>query len=415
MVRHVWELLYLLAALAIYVFQQLGQVAGMVGETPFLGFGLFFGFLVLVSCRWNSFLNPFVFLLPLLLYFLPGLYLINSGDLKSTAALGWILMLSIAAFWLGWASFLRHGDGPVASLHTPWRISPALLIMVGAALVIWLAFGAYFSGKSLVVKALFMSSKEAVAATLLGLLFCLAVRSVMAFHMLYAMYALPIAFFVLTNDEVSRFSVLRALFVYFVALVIIHRAHWRPLSLRSFALVVLAVGSAFLIAGGDLLEGFGGDVLVLSNARDVVEHVAEGGETFPGMPMFNAGFVLVPDGWWPVGEKPKYYNPSAWYIDNVLGISPGDYEWGVGLGGVGAAYLYGGWVAVFLLYALAGMIFGFMSGRVRNVFLMGMYVHFLVSLPFALYRMDESFLFGMGFVTIPFILMMFSRHHAGTR
>jgi hypothetical protein len=127
----------------------------------------------------------------------------------------------------------------------------------------------------------------------------------------------------------------------------------------------------------------------------------------PLMPIFNAGFNLVPGSLWLLGDKPSMYNPSAWYLTNVLGFDASEYEWGIGLGGVGAAYLYGGFFGVFILYMVFGLFFGYLLSRIRNAFLFGGYTYFLMSLPFALYRMDETFLFGVAIVVVPFALLLF--------
>ncbi len=172
-------------------------------------------------------------------------------------------------------------------------------------------------------------------------------------------------------------------------------------------LIFIGVISLFTMTG--LALGgvkFGGDSLVFNYAVKIIELVREQEEYQPYMAIHNGGGILIPEIFW-LGSKPKTLNPSSWYLANIMNLDPADYPWGIGVTSFGAAYLYGGYLGVVLLFGIYGLISKFVNRFAYNSFFVGVSIVFNIKLVFVMVRMDESFLLGPWIVTIPLSLYLF--------
>ena len=124
------------------------------------------------------------------------------------------------------------------------------------------------------------------------------------------------------------------------------------------------------------------------------------------MAIHNGGGILIPEIFW-LGSKPKTLNPSSWYLANIMNLDPADYPWGIGVTSFGAAYLYGGYLGVVLLFGIYGLISKFVNRFAYNSFFVGVSIVFNIKLVFVMVRMDESFLLGPWIVTITLSLYLF--------
>lgn len=385
-------------------------ITGLTGNLPsgWSGYVAFFVLLIVLGSAWNSFINPFVYLLPVSVYLLPGLFFLADKQEFFRYKEGWILFFSLFSIWCGFSLKRTDGNSGEIKQESISVLSWILLAFSSTILILILQLAILYGGHF--GKAAGLIFKDVALIVLYGALLALAFRSRLYFHVAYLFYLCSLVVATLFAADISRFGFLRAGVIYFVAASIWLKNGLRPISLVSLVFGTFLVLAVLLSSGGDFLLAFGGDVLIPSYVHDVIMWLDEDAslKNQPLMPFFNAGLVLVPDQLWLV-EKPKMFNPSAWYLANILDIDPSVYPWGIGLGGVGAAYLYGGTVAIFLIYFAYGVFIYSVLSKVRTGFDLGVYLYFVTLLPFAAYRMDETFIFGIAFVVVPVTYLLLAR------
>ena len=344
------------------------------------------------------------YLLPSVPYlFLPAGVLLLS-DRGYAVHVGLMLLLAVWSIFAGfWLSKFIFGFNR-AGLNIVQGVSP----LSAGFLWVWLIFFqvvlnflTLLQGVSAVFLAISLVAKQlifflgAVALVFLG-------RRSLAQALLFLLLCL-VYFYIrdLGRDEVSRFQYAQVL--YSAVLLFILRG---VLPVWGMALFVFL--GAVAVIGFFLMNPFagGGDALILLHVEDVVREIYSGASIEPLMFFHNMGLIYLPDALWPSGERPTLYNPSAWYLSEVMGIDPSSYPWGVGLAGVGAAFLQGGWLGVVLIYISAGLLFGYFYNAFSGLVRVGAILYLSAPLSFALFRMDASFLVGPAFITLPVIIIV---------
>ncbi|MBL4244790.1 oligosaccharide repeat unit polymerase, partial [Vibrio fluvialis] len=140
-------------------------------------------------------------------------------------------------------------------------------------------------------------------------------------------------------------------------------------------------------------NSFGGDSLIVYSANEIINTFSKDNLSFePFMTIHNYLLLIIPDSLWLFGDKLKAYNPSAWYLSNVMGVDPSLYQWGVGVSLIGSGYIYGGVVGVIAISFLVVFYINNITKRMNEPLYTGMYVYFAIRLPYAVFRMDENFL-----------------------
>jgi len=405
----IWPFLIGLVSLLMYLLSFSINIQDS-GTIKYLGFLVFDLIIIFLAFSANSYFNAFLFLFPIVIYYMPGLFLLTKIDVDYVSALGWLLSFSICAFWLGYQ--ISYSDKSIFIYNSESNIKLETLFAVLITVAILSTFsGAIIGMENKILKGFGFLIKDVSLYLLFGFALVLASRTFFLFNIFVAFY-----FFILLLSfhylvDVSRFGIVRICVLYLFGILINKHGNFKPISMASIGFVI-SILVVVLLGGGELdTKKFGGDALILNNAREVIKEYSENSALphEPVMPIFNAGLFIIPDKLWVTNEKPKLYNASSWYLKNVKNIDPGDYPWGIGLGGVGSAFIYGGSLSIFVIYLCTGMIFGFMRNRIRTVFQAGVFASMLISLPFGLYRMDETFLFGVGLIVIPYIIYLFRR------
>ncbi len=256
-------------------------------------------------------------------------------------------------------------------------------------------------------KGIAFTTKGIAFMSLFAALMTLSIYSKALFHFLFFITVLVFllsAMFI--ASDVSRYSLLKLFILYIISVFAFREKALSPLSLKALFLVGIFLSIVVLIFGLELITTIGGDVLILSNAMQVMVAIDSGAKIEPFMPIYNLGLFMLPESLWFFGEKPSMFNTNTWFLINILNYDPEEYPWGVGLGGVGAAYIYGAGIGVVTLYFLVGIFFGVLIKRATNPYTLGIYFYYITALPFSLYRMDETFLFETGIITIPVTLLM---------
>ncbi len=419
-----YALLFLIVSLLIF-FVLPGSEAdssSIVRNTGFLVFGVT---IIVLALRWNSLLNPFVYLCSIVVYYIPSLiYINNLSDLTGVTALGWLLCISVGSFWLafcvfGSAKFERCGRRLFSGSQL--RLSnSALSLAIVCALVAEGLLQKYAGSMNLTIKGIAFLFRDATSILVFAFILEAAMRSRKLFLfgiLAYFTTQVTCSYYILSDS--SRFELVLTVVLIVGGCYLRSKGRLIPIRI-AYVLVVIFACCAFFYtvrSATSLVSRLGGDVLILENSLSIVNAVdrSHGALCEPFMFGYNLGLYAVPPSLWPFGAKPKMYNPSAWLLSNVLDLNPGVYPWGVGVGGVGASYLYGRVVAVVLIYFTTGAFFAFMVRRVATSFLFGVYFRFLSLLPFAMYRMDESFLYGFAITFIPFVLYLFLKRNKWQR
>lgn len=343
------------------------------------------------------------YILPSLPYLvLPIAVLLLSGR-SNAGAVGFLLLV---AFWALVAGFNLAGifGRKIDILKIPTSSSQFSVgflwfsLLCGQLLIVLLAF---LQEKSPLLLAISLVAKQLI-------LFCLAVGLVnlsrYGFLQVFCYLLFCGAFFFLRDfgsDEVSRFQYAQLLYQAILLLTFMGR-------IKESSMVALTiVGGVIAIVVSALLPGVGGgDALILLYVDDVMSVMRDGGHTEPLMFFHNMGLMYLPDSLWFSGHRPKLYNPSAWYLSQVMGLDPSSYPWGVGLAGVGAAFLQGGIIGVILIYSSVGFVFRYFLGAYMGFTRIAVVLYMASSLSFAMFRMDASFLFGPAFITLPMIAIL---------
>ncbi|EJG0778693.1 hypothetical protein [Vibrio parahaemolyticus] len=209
-------------------------------------------------------------------------------------------------------------------------------------------------------------------------------------------------------SSVSRFSFLQlALLVFFSFYARFNKSLSVDKYLFVFLISIVLFFSGYFIHSG---LRFGGDSLIFKGAVDIIEYIDMSANYQPLMPFFNGGGILIPDGLWElIGDKPKAFNPSAFYIEHVMGLDPNQYPWGVGVSSFGAGYIYGGYLGVIFLFSMLAVVYAKFKNYACNPFSIGVVIYLNVLLVFAMIRMDESFIFGTWIVSIPVLFVFIKK------
>ncbi|EGR0292494.1 TPA: hypothetical protein ACF3XC_003201 [Vibrio parahaemolyticus] len=166
-------------------------------------------------------------------------------------------------------------------------------------------------------------------------------------------------------------------------------------------------------------NSFGGDSLIVYSANEIINTFSKGNLSFePFMMLHNYLMLIIPDGLWLFGDKPKAYNPSAWYLSNVMGVDPNVYQWGVGVSLIGSGYIYGGAIGVITISFLVVFYINYITKKMSDPLYTGMYVYFTIRLPYAVFRMDENFLLPIiifNTISVLFLLMLIKKYCVNDR
>ncbi len=351
-------------------------------------------------------LSPYFFLAPASIYLAANLlfiYLSNtSGYLKffSCASLG-LLLLSIALK----QTYHITGD---KYKYRPNRVKLFVILYCCATVALIINSIATTTGIApLVTKAIQLTTYPVVSAVCLGSLIAIASYRLWLALSLSILY---LAYVVITGVTASDFSRLSALdYLLFLLFCILFGTNYFRKSILSGSKLVgyifglfLAIQVFALFTFSEALQ-LGGDALIVDNAIKVLQEAADRHEYM--MPIFNGGLIFAPDFLW-IESKPKAYNSSAWFIENIMGLNPTSYPWGVGVSLFASSYLYGGLIGVTIIFYSVGIFIGKLSNQVTNPFWAGFLIYFLMRLPYTVFRMDETFMFG-SFIPMLFAMLVF--------
>lgn len=374
-------------------------------------FGALFLMLAYMGSRPNSFLNPFTPTLVVIPYF--GALLAFNADLDPEViqGIGLLYLLAAASLRMGFLAHRRPGQVQATS-EWPGLRRPMAVFLLGAALT--LSLTAYWYGlhsEIKVLKGIALILEPVSLALLFGCVAALAhgghvARAVLlTLGFLGAVHVGTLIF----EGESNRFYYLRGLLLVILILMAVYRNRFKPISragLLAAASLVLISAMAILLTDRENLLEFGGDFKIISNVADIVDAFDNGGFRHePFMFLFNLGPNLTPDWLWPGHAKPIDYNPSAWWYENVYGLDPDLGKWGIGVGGIGGAYIYGGIAGIVLVYYLTGLLLAALRYRATSPFSIGVYFYYTTQLPYALFRMDDSFMWGPALFTLPLIFL----------
>lgn len=266
--------------------------------------------------------------------------------------------------------------------------------------------GVFFFGGN-VFKALNMLFSDVLFFSILGSYFALLVNRKCGFLFLIFLIFLLFFYFFFINfysSDVSRLSFFIFSLVTFLGFYYRFFSKGKlflPRWMYYFSVLLTLLFISFLILSSGR---FGGDSLIFYSAIQLIDNVRESNDFQPLMLLHNGGGVIIPDVLW-LTEKPKMYNPSAWYIENIMGYDPSEYPWGIGVSSFGAAYLYGGYISVFIVFSLYASLAKFINLFSNYSFFIGVSIIFNVKLVFSFVRMDESFLIGPWLFTLPMLFV----------
>lgn len=244
------------------------------------------------------------------------------------------------------------------------------------------------------IMAIHLSLSSVASAVLIGALLAISNKRPLLALSLSVFYLAHIFIKNILAEDPSRLSFFDFIVVVFL-ITYYRKKKTNKLGFRSkvtgvFSAVVTVIAATAILLTEDI-GTIGGDALIIQNAIGVISASVTRHEYF--MPFFNGGFVLVPDYFWPIA-KPTAYNSSAWFIENVLNIDPRSYPWGAGVSLFSAGYLYAGFTGVALLFSMIGFFTKILLRNATNTFWIGFACYFLMRIPLAFFRMDETFIFG---------------------
>jgi hypothetical protein len=371
-----------------------------IGAAPF-GWGLIF---VLISFLYTrNPVNPWFWILPSLLYWVPStIYLIRFGgnhiDIISVVFLGFFALL------LGLGRKTAH---PIKRDVVDFKFFQNLYHILIIILLVRMALSEF--GFDALSKFIFLSFQPLLGALLLGVLMTYTTKGFYASITKYIPFVLAVLYFNYTATDVSRLSIIVTIVTISLILVAsrIRPGEYMVINNKNYIVGVII----FIVLTVMFYESIilGGDVLILHNLRSIIEEVNRAGSHEPFMLFHNGLFILFPEQFW-FSQKPTGFNSSSWYLSNILGVDPANYPWGVGTSMFGSAYIYGGYAVVFLSFIFVGLFFRKIASICSNQFWFGFALYFMIALPFALIRMDESFLFQSFLVSVTIVLMFISRY-----
>ncbi len=280
------------------------------------------------------------------------------------------------------------------------------LFFTSALFLILIKVWVYSSHFEMVAKAIGMIINNILVLFLLASFFALVSSSKKT--ILLPFFVILIYLLIISNlaNDLSRLSLFEVMFLAILALY--YRKYSQDINVGSYSFFFIGLISVlsllFILISG---VSAGGDALIFSNAQGLIQEVDNSGGFEPLMPIFNSGPILIPDMVWnSIGlVKPKAYNTSAWFLENVLGYDSSSYKWGVGVSAFGAGYLYGGLLGVIFLFFSLALLTAYISRLVSNPFFLGMSISFNIKMLFCIVRMDETFIFGTWLVSLPVFLI----------
>lgn len=364
---------------------------------------------VLIGCvvlRFKSTpLNPYFFLAPASMYLAANLLYIYFSE-----ATGYLLFFSCASLGLLVLSLALKKTYRIPReryVNRPGSIKLFLILYCSA--VLFLTLNSILSSldvAELASKVFRLAAYPVVSAVCLGSLVAIASRRVWVALALSSLYFGYTAIVNHNASDLSRLSLLDCLLILLLCFLFgVRRFSVRIISGSKligiiFSLFILSqVSLLFMFAEG---VEIGGDALIVSNAIETIQEAAGNHEYL--MPVFNGGLIFIPDFLW-LDSKPKGYNSSAWFIENVMGVDAAGYPWGVGVSLFASSYLYGGLVSVVVVFYLMGIFIGKLSQLVINSFWAGFLMYFLMRFPFSVFRMDETFMLGS---VVPMLILLIS-------
>lgn len=339
-------------------------------------------------------LSPYFFLAPASIYLAANLLYLyiteTSGYLKlfSCAFLG-LLFLSLAFK----KTYRIRGD---IYREKPTRIRLfVFLYFLSIFLLITNTIAAAENISPSITKSIQLSLYPVASAICFGSLIAIASRRLWLALALSTLYSAHVVIAAFNASDVSRLSILD--YSLLLVLCFLFGIRYFSKSIITGSKVIGYIFSLLFLIQFVALYAFkddlqiGGDALILYNAVKTIDGVSGKYEYL--MPIHNGGLIFLPDLFW-INGKPKAYNSSAWFIENIMGLSAVDYPWGVGISLFASSYLYAGFTGVVIIFYLIGLFIGKLSKLVSNSFWAGFFIYFLMRLPFSVFRMDETFMLG---------------------
>lgn len=351
-------------------------------------------------------LSPYFFLAPASIYLAANLLYIHLSE--TTGYLKFFACASLGLLFLSQA--LKHTYHITSEKYNtkPNRVKLfVILYCFAVALLTMNAIATTTNIAPLVTKTIQLTTYPVISAVCLGSLVAIASRYLWLALSLSTLYLCYVVISGINATDLSRLSVLDYLLILLLCL-LFGTNRFRKSILSGSKIIgyafslLLAIQVLALFIFSDTLQ-LGGDALIVENAIKVIQEASSKHEYL--MPAFNGGLIFVPDFFW-LEPKPKAYNPSAWFIENIMGIDSTTYPWGIGVSLFASSYLYGGFIGVAIIFYLIGIFIGKLSNQVTNPFWAGFVVYFLMRLPFTVFRMDETFMLG-SFIPMTAVLMAF--------
>lgn len=342
---------------------------------------------IALICLNRAICNPYIYLLPCSAIIGVNLYVSQTKNPDETLFYAYILSIALLSFHAG--LYLPNKENK--TLEDPTTQLAMIVFIVSFFLIL-----SIHALPGLTAKALHFSLTPFTTALLWGSILALARRNILFALIAYISYSSFLTYKSLTAVDISRFSFLE---IVFLAWLVAKARTSIKINKLDFILAIAAMTAVVSID----IQSLGGDALIVLSATNsfIALDTHE-----PFMPFFNGFFILIPDDLW-FTPKPKAYNPSAWYLSKVLNVDPNEYPWGIGLSMPAASYIYGGILGVTLSFFALGIVTGKYLSKPRCLFELGFYSSFLFKLPFGMFRMDETFIFGAWIIT--FILLAVSR------
>jgi len=357
--------------------------------------------------------GPYMYLAPVIPYYAWILAVGPSSDASELMRLLAYYPLAILAFVMGFQWMLRGLRGRLGSADFFETIRrnhgaplPALVPIAGIVLLLLRYYCEAHPEVRLLLGVGFVAGDLGKLLLLAGLFdHALRGRSFGAFAVLCVAVIGLIGFASVQRIDFAFFSLTASVSLVILAVLLRYRLYRiRPGWLILAAIIVYFVPS--VVDFRELSVRRGGDLLLLENGIRATAFARDRSGYEPGMFVYNLGFYLIPEGLWPF-PKPHLYNHSAWFLQNVMGYDPARYPYGVGLGGVAAGVVCGGFSMVVLIFGFCGLYLGqvFRWTLTRAPALVGFQFYLCLHLPLGMFRMDPSFFLERPLVTWPAMLL----------
>ncbi|OCH29651.1 hypothetical protein A6E13_05605 [Aliivibrio fischeri] len=353
-------------------------------------------------------LNPGFLLFTISFYYLLNSFYLDANAIILSKTYVCLFYFVLILFFLGFNDLkIEYKD--LILLDSRYRLNRLVFCFLSFYVsYLFLLFISYFNQGllSTFARTILISPVEAI---IYGLLLIIFSKNKKIGFILFLMFMITPFIRLLASDEVNRASMLYMIILSFYLFFIYIK---EEKVLRGFSSILLISLFLILLTATDIYMSFyenniiGGDALIIFSANNIIEYYSSNNiyhEYF--MPFHNYFAIAIPDDFWFLGEKLKAYNPSAWYIENILGLNPNVYPWGIGVSIIGSGYIYFGSIGVVVLSLLFVLFFNFLSNKVDSSFMLGIYLYFVFRLPYAAFRMDETFLFPV--ILIDLVVLCF--------